>query len=106
MRASPDKQILFWEHAPGQRPQDFIRPDISRAQREHLANILASGHRGAQCRGWAECRICGAHLGSADLHGYGFMWPEKAEHYLLKHDVWTPGCDALYAAVAATGQQR
>ncbi len=100
-----DRKILFWEHAPGQRPQDFVRHDIPRGKREQLATVLKHGRRGLQYRGWAECRICGKHLGSADVHGLGFMWPEKAEHYILVHDVWTPDCDALYAMMRQVAPQ-
>ena len=93
-----DRKIFFWEHAAGLRPQDFVRRDVPRGKREQLAAVLRGGTRGLTYRGWAECRMCGAHLGSSDVHGLGFVWPELAEHYVLEHDVWTPGCDALYAA--------
>lgn len=92
-------KILFWEHVPGQRPQDFVRHDIPRGKRAQLAAVLARGVIDLRYMGWADCRICGARLGTSDLHGLGFMWPEKAEHYVLEHDVWTPGCDALYEAI-------
>jgi hypothetical protein len=46
--------------------------------------------------GWASCRICGANLGSRDLTAFGFVWPEKAEHYIVAHDVWTPECTQLF----------
>jgi hypothetical protein len=96
-----DRKILFWEHVPGQRPQDFVQHDIPRGKRAQLAAVLRRGALGLSYRGWAECRMCGERLGSADLHGLGFVWPQKAEHYVLEHDIWTPGCDALYAAIFA-----
>jgi hypothetical protein len=92
-------KILFWEHAPGGRPQDFVRHDVPRGKRAQLAVILRRGVPGLRYMGWADCRICGARLGTADLHGLGFTWPEGAEHYVLEHDVWTPGCDALHEAI-------
>jgi hypothetical protein len=49
-----DRKILFWEHAPGQRPQDFVRHDIPRGKREQLATVLKHGRRGLQYRGWAQ----------------------------------------------------
>lgn len=105
----PERKILFWEHTPGMRPQDFVRDDVPREKREMLARTLANGRRGVTYRGWAACRICGKNLGSSDLHGHGFVWPEKAEHYVLEHDVWTPGCDALLFEVGtaiARGDRR
>ena len=48
-----------------------------------------------QAMGFANCRICGANLGSRDVTAFGFVWPEKAEHYILDHDVWTPDCMRL-----------
>ena len=96
---SEGRKILFWEDAPGWRPQDFVRQDIGRVKREQLAHILANGNLGQSYKGFAECRLCKAALGSSDLSGLGFVWPQKAEHYVLEHDVWTPGRDALYAAM-------
>jgi hypothetical protein len=49
--------------------------------------------------GWADCRICGAQLGTRDFFGHGFIWPEKAEHYVLEHDVWTPECAELLSVL-------
>jgi hypothetical protein len=49
--------------------------------------------------GWASCRICGAQLGSMDLTRFGFVWPEKAEHYVVAHDVWTPECSEILRRV-------
>lgn len=34
-----------------------------------------------------------------DLTRFGFVWPEKAEHYLTEHGVWTPECSELLLAV-------
>lgn len=99
-----DRKILFWQHVPGQRPQDFVRHDIPRGKREQLAAILQRGNLGESYSGSAECRICRGMLGSADVHGLGFTWPEKADHYVLKHDVWTPGCDALYTEMLRAAQ--
>lgn len=82
----------------GRDPRDWIITKVERAMREQLGKVLASGKRGMVYMGHAECRICGVELGCADFHGYGFTWPEKAEHYILEHDVWTPECNDLYMA--------
>ncbi len=75
------------------------------ADRELVGRVLAQGKRGVAYMGYANCRICGRQLGTADLYGFGFIWPEKAEHYVLDHDVWTPECDDLLAAVKARMQR-
>lgn len=101
-----DKLTLFFVDLVGHvmsrrtfgQPQDHIRRDIPMAVREELAKVLENGERGISYMGWADCRICGERLGTADMVGHGFVWPERAEHYVLKHDVWTPGCDALLVA--------
>ena len=97
-QAAPTR-ILFWGDKPGERPHDFVREDIPRGDRQRLAQALRTGREVASYRGWANCRICGAHLGSRDMGGRGFVWPEKADHYLIEHDVWTPGCQALFDAL-------
>lgn len=73
-----------------------------------MARVLAGGedlaaYTGLSSMGWATCRICGARLGTRDLVGYGLVWPERAEHYVLEHDVWTPGCILLLERVAQLG---
>ena len=90
------------KHLPNVQPQNCVNPHIPRADREALANALASGTVTMSYLGWADCRICGVQLGTRDLTGWGFLWPEKAEHYILEHDVWTPGCERLLAAVRTT----
>jgi hypothetical protein len=70
--------------------------------RRSVAFVLAHGtdaHPEVQAMGWASCRLCGANLGSRDMTAFGFVWPEKAEHYVVVHDVWTPECAALLKAV-------
>lgn len=87
---------------PNIQPQDCVNAKIARADRGALAKALAGGEVLEAYLGWADCRICGTQLGIKDLMGWGFMWPEKAEHYVLEHDVWTPDCARLLAAVRTT----
>ncbi len=95
----PARSILFWGLLRGERPQDFVRTDITLERRQALAATLAAGRTCIAYMRWANCRICGSHLGSKDLGAFGFVWPEKAEHYILTHGVWTPDCDALEFAI-------
>jgi hypothetical protein len=91
----------------GRKPQDHVRRDVPAWARQALALVLQRGadvHPGVQAKGWANCRICGAQLGSGDLTAFGHVWPEKAEHYILTHGVWTPGCEALLQAALRHGR--
>lgn len=87
---------------PGIQPKNCVRKNISQADRDELAKALVAGSTIESYFGYANCRICGLELGCKDLGGWGFMWPDKAEHYILVHDVWTPGCSRLLAAVRST----
>lgn len=84
---------------PEKRPQDFVRTDILPGTRKLLADILTGGREVEAFFGHAQCRICKTELGHRDLGAhigpYLFIWPEKAEHYILDHGVWTRDCDIL-----------
>jgi len=89
---------MYWGDQLDERPQDFVHRGVLPWQRGALIFILQNGvdaHPGIQAKGWANCRICGAQLGSMDLTRFGFVWPEKADHYVREHDVWTPECTEL-----------
>lgn len=95
------RRMLYWGDTPGTRPHDYVRNDVPELARRQLALILQNGadaHPGIGLRGWANCRICGAQLGSGNLTAFGHVWPEKADHYVLAHDVWTPECSQLLRA--------
>jgi len=97
-------RMLYWGDVPGERPHDHIRHDVPDVHRRSVAFVLEHGkdvHPEMQAMGWANCRICGANLGSRDMAAFGFVWPEKAEHYLLAHNVWTPECSQLLQSVLA-----
>lgn len=97
---------LFRGHVRGQ-PRDHVRPDIPWDDRTQLSRALAirppAGTIGGDVLmsylGWASCRMCGRQLGTRDLFGHGFVWPEGAQHYVLDHQVWTPDCDEMLAVV-------
>ena len=116
--------LLFWDEQAGElqplldmlgvvpggrrygQPKDHVRHDVPRQAREELAGTLEQGNVLMTYRGSAACRICGARLGSQDLFAHGFVWPQKAEHYVLVHDVWTKECDALLATLRQAARQR
>ena len=119
------KRILFWDEQAGAlqpildvlgvvpggkkhgQPKDHVRRDVPWEDREALGRALqlhstmnpTGGHALISYFGFAECRICGEQLGARDLFGHGFVWPEKADHYVLVHGVWTKECDEMLAAV-------
>lgn len=96
----------------GDDPKDFVRHDIPYEDRQAVARALevrstmnpGGGHYGIAYMGWADCRICRERLGTHDMFGNGFIWPERAEHYLVNHNVWTPGCDRLLVAIRKAGK--
>jgi hypothetical protein len=91
-------RMMYWSDALGERPHDHVRRDVPDAHRRAVAFILKHGkdaHPETQAMGWASCRICGVNLGSRDMTAFGFVWPEKAEHYVTAHGVWTPECSAI-----------
>lgn len=126
---APGKRLLFWDELAGElqplldllnvvpggrkygQPKDHIRRDVPWPDREDLSVALqlrsSLNTRGGDVlmgyRGRANCRICSLQLGSRDLFGHGFMWPEKAEHYVIVHHVWTPECDEMLGVVRKTG---
>jgi hypothetical protein len=92
-------KILYWSEK--LRPLDCVRDDIPREKREAVAKILADGKAIEHWRGIARCRLCSKMLGSADLSRYGFIWPQRAEHYVIKHNVWVPELDVLLEKASA-----
>lgn len=95
----------------GDDPKEFVRQDIPYGDRQAVARALVirstmepgGGSYGIAYMGWANCRICGEKLGTRDMFGHGFVWPERAEHYVVRHNVWTPGCDRLLVAIRKAG---
>lgn len=97
--------MLYWGSDPGERPNDHIRQAVPDVSRRAVAFVLEHGkdaHPEIQAAGWANCRLCGAALGSRDLTAFGYVWPEKAEHYVSAHGVWTPECDAILHCVLSS----
>lgn len=92
------REILYWSD--DVQPQAFAGRATSAASGDVLLaiSVLRSGAPLRAWAGWADCRICGKALGSRDMGALGFVWPERAEHYLEEHEVWTPDLDELVAA--------
>ncbi len=86
-------RLLFWSAK--SPPQRYIRPEVPPADRTALIDALRGGRKVAYFMGWARCRICAKPLGTADMLVCEMVYPERADHYLSEHDVWTPECDEL-----------
>ena len=100
-REEQSEKLFFWSE--NHSPQDYqgciegVDNDVLTA----VIGALKEGKTHQQYKGWANCRICDAHLGSKDLYHEGFIFPSMAEHYIEEHGVWTPGLDAFAHAVLA-----
>lgn len=93
------RDVFFWsaELDPNDHVLDYIIPaDKKRA----LVEVLESGTPSTSYRGFAMCRIrgCKQLLGTRDVVGHGFRWPDRCAHYVTEHNVWPPGADELLAA--------
>ena len=94
-------RLLYWSD--GHRPSSFVRPDIAAADRDRVVEALRSGVVVFAYLGFASCRICQTPLGTCDMLTHGMLYPQKAEHYLVEHSVWTPECDELLHRIRARG---
>ena len=91
--------LMFCSDA--QDPNDFCRlvDSVSDVDRELVVDALKAGKTCRRRRARANCRVCGLQLGSTDLGGHGFQWPERCEHYIVDHGVWTPELDVFLKAI-------
>jgi hypothetical protein len=95
------------------QPKDHVRHDVPWEDRETVAKALQlrttmnpiGGDILMSYMGWADCRMCKERLGTRDFFGHGFVWPEKADHYVRVHRVWTKECDDLLTAVRRAGRR-
>lgn len=87
------QEIMFWNE--DHRPEDYVGcvENVDVGTLDKVLSALKGGAVHESYKGWAECRICGAHLGSRDLVHEGFIFPDQAEHYIEEHGVWTPELD-------------
>lgn len=77
-------KIGFWKE------KDINYPDLNWFQSEEYhacIKYLNAGRKYKGYKGWANCRICKARLGTYDMISYDKKWiyPEGYEHYLIEH---------------------
>ena len=100
MQSEQIPKIFYWydDYDPGnfagmvQRMQQSNKAS-HRMAADQAATVVAHLQQGREHRaykGWANCRICGAKLGTRDMTNVLCVWPEGAEHYISAHGVWTP----------------
>jgi hypothetical protein len=93
-------RLLYW--GLWRHPRLFIRSDISQVDRAEVIAALKAGRQVVAYLGFARCRICGEILGTSDMITSGMLFPQKAEHYVREHRVWTRGCDELLRRIRAS----
>ena len=94
-------RIMFWSDADPPSRFAGLTKDVSKEDVVTAVALLRSGRPLQNYMGWADCRICELMLGTKDVGRFGFVWPEKAEHYVEEHGVWTPGLAAFVAQLKA-----
>ena len=101
-------RIMFWGTKEGTRPVDFVDVPVDANRRDAVLKFLQGGREINHAKGSAYCRICSVQLGSCDRQSKDgrFSWPDKAGHYIVAHNIWTPGCDELYRAEMRNLQER
>ena len=97
-------KLLYWSAS--EPPHRFVRDDVPAADRAAVIAALASGQPVMFMMGYAQCRICNKTLGSCDNLTHGMIYPQRAQHYLIEHRVWTSGCDELLRRVRADSNAR
>jgi hypothetical protein len=92
-------RLLYWSR--WSPPRLHIRDGVPEADRATVIDALASGQVVFRYMGYANCRICRIVLGSCDMETHGMIYPQKSQHYLEKHRVWTRECDELLRCIRA-----
>jgi len=71
-------------------PADLIDRALDPSEARWVASYLDRGLVAGSAMGAAECRICGARIGTRDLTDLVFIWPEGLGHYVLAHQLRLP----------------
>ena len=92
-------RLLYWSGS--SPPHLHVREGVPEADRAAVIDALAAGQVVLRYMGYANCRICKILLGSCDMLTHGMIYPQKSEHYLESHRVWTRECDELLRRIRA-----
>jgi hypothetical protein len=86
-------RVFFWgeEH---QRVEEITNLQVEGWNQTEEAKIcveyLKAGEPIEWYCGWANCELCGAHLGEKDMCHENWTFPEYCEHHILAHSVKPP----------------
>lgn len=88
-------QVGFWNNQQNDypqypMPQDMVGKLDKETKRKIIDYLSDRKFFKVAYRGWADCRICGEHLGSSDYSDKKYTWPQGYEHYIQKHNVVPP----------------
>ena len=79
-------------------PSKLQDPEFWKSRnKEGVIKYLEAATRINFQKGWSNCRICGAHLGSSEATDGKYAWPHQFEHYIKSHDVKIP--EEFYAHI-------
>lgn len=76
----PDPKVCVWE--------DYW--DKHEFEKRRVVEHLIQGCPCNKQRGWANCKICGAQLGTFERTDGDYVWPDRLEHYVIEHNVMLP----------------
>lgn len=90
------KPVGFWRQTLDSKenlpyPTEMVDQNWSFKERAMVIEYLDSCKAIDHYKGSALCRICKEWLGSADCSDGTYIFPEKYQHYILKHNVKPPG---------------
>ena len=89
------KPLGFWRQTVNSKenlpfPTEMIDTSWSKSEKKQVINYIKSFKPGNHQKGTASCRICNERLGSGECSDGNYVFPEKFEHYLEKHNVKPP----------------
>lgn len=91
--------ILVWGDAPLRNPKEWVI-DTPKHKKDLVAKYLDYGGRCVSGGSPANCVICDKFLGDCRYSDGRYVWPEQASHYVLKHNVWVPEHEELFAMLS------
>lgn len=86
------QRIGYWNSANEEEyiwPQEITSKEIP-PYKNNLVGYIKQGVPCIEWRGWSTCRICKEHLGTYCLTDGIWIWPEKLDHYIEKHNIILP----------------
>lgn len=97
-------KVGFWKTHTAEECLEHVNPDWKKDNEFEYKAVLAYldfGMVEKSAKGWANCRICKAKLGSSDMLTPDMKWrfPAMFDHYLTEHDLVPPSQPFIDSAV-------